>query len=160
MGTGGFESAAIGTLFNWSSTLWQIGPSVQLPIFEGGRNVANLRLARAEYNEGVARYRQQVLVAFQDVEDALVDLRTLSVQADAQDRAVAAARRTLELSNQQFKQGAVTFLDIVDAERTVLSDERTGGVAARPAHAGNRAAHQGARRRLGVNPFPLFPYGG
>ncbi len=125
MGAGGFESATVGQLFNWSSTLWQIGPSVTLPIFEGGRNVANLRVARAEYNEGVARYRQQVLVAFQDVENALVDLRTLSVQAEAQDRAVAAARRTLELSNQQFSKGAVTFLDVVDAERTVLSDERT-----------------------------------
>ena len=124
MGTAGFESAAVGTLFNWSSTLWQIGPSVHLPIFEGGRNIANLRVARAEYNENVARYRGQVLVAFQDVEDALVDLRTLTVQAEAQDRAVAAARRTLELSNQQFKQGAVTFLDIVDAERTLLSSER------------------------------------
>ena len=125
MGAGGFESATVGQLFNWSSTLWQIGPSVTLPIFEGGRNVANLRVARAEYNEGVARYRQQVLVAFQDVENALVDLRTLAVQAEAQDRAVAAARRTLELSNQQFSKGAVTFLDVVDAERTLLSDERT-----------------------------------
>ena len=125
MGVGGFESATVGQLFNWNSTLWQIGPSVTLPIFEGGRNTANLRVARAEYNEGVARYRQQVLVAFQDVENALVDLRTLAVQAEAQDRAVAAARRTLELSNQQYSKGAVTFLDVVDAERTVLADERT-----------------------------------
>ena len=54
-----------------------------------------------------------------------MDLRTLAVQAEAQDRAVAAARRTLELSNQQFSKGAVTFLDVVDAERTLLSDERT-----------------------------------
>ena len=124
MGAGGFESATVGQLFNWSSTIWQIGPSVQLPIFEGGRNVANLRIARAEYDEGVARYRQQVLIAFQDVENALADLRTLALQAAAQDRAVDAARRTLDLSNQQFKQGAVTFLDVVDAERTVLTNER------------------------------------
>ncbi len=123
-GAGGFESASIGQLFNWESTIWQIGPNVQLPIFEGGRNVANLHVARAQYNEGVARYRQQVLVAFEDVENALVDLRTLGVQAEAQDRAVAAARRTLELSNQQYQKGAVTFLDIVDAERTVLNSER------------------------------------
>ena len=123
-GAGGFESASIGQLFNWESTIWQIGPNVQLPIFEGGRNLANLRLARAQYNEGVARFRQQVLIAFQDVENALADLRTLAVQAEAQDRAVAAARRTLELSNQQYSKGAVTFLDIVDAERTVLSNER------------------------------------
>jgi multidrug efflux system outer membrane protein len=98
--------------------------NVQLPIFEGGRNVANLRVARAQYAEGVANYRQQVLVAFQDVENALADLRLLAIQAAAQDEAVAAARRTLELSNKQFNKGAVTFLDVVDAERTVLSNER------------------------------------
>ena len=124
-GAAGFESASVGQLFNWESTIWQIGPNVQLPIFEGGRNVANLRAARAQYNEGVARYRGQVLVAFQDVESALSDLRTLAVQAAAQDRAVAAARRTLELSNDQYKKGAVTFLDVVDAERSVLSSERS-----------------------------------
>ena len=104
-GAGGFESASIGQLFNWESTIWQIGPNVQLPIFEGGRNAANLHVARAQYNEGVARFRQQVLIAFQDVENALADLRTLAVQAEAQDRAVAAARRTLELSNQQYQAG-------------------------------------------------------
>ena len=124
MGAGGFESANVGQLFNWSSTIWQIGPNVQLPIFEGGRNVANLRVARAQYNEGVARYRQQVLIAFQEVESALSDLHNLVVQSEAQERAVAAARRTLELSNDQFKKGAVTFLDVVDAERSVLGSER------------------------------------
>ena len=123
-GAGGFESASVGQLFAWQSSIWQIGPNVQLPIFEGGRNVANLRVAHAQYSGSVANYRQQVLIAFQDVENALSDLKTLAIQAAAQDEAVAAARRTLELSNQQFNKGAVTFLDIVDAERTVLSDER------------------------------------
>jgi multidrug efflux system outer membrane protein len=123
-GAGGFESASVSQLFTWQSSIWQIGPNVQLPIFEGGRNVANLRVARAQYAEGVANYRQQVLVAFQDVENALADLRLLAIQAAAQDEAVAAARRTLELSNKQFNKGAVTFLDVVDAERTVLSNER------------------------------------
>ena len=123
-GAAGFESASIGQLFNWESSIWQIGPNVQLPIFEGGRNIANLRVAHAEYDQGVARYRQQVLIAFQEVENALSDLRTLAVQAQAQDRAVDAARRTLELSNQAYNKGAVTFLDVVDAERTVLGNQR------------------------------------
>ena len=96
-----------------------------LPIFEGGRNVANLKLERARYDEAVARYRQQVLVAFQDVENALVDLRTLSVQAAAQNRAVAAARRTLELSQNSYGKGATTLIDVVDAERTLLNGQRT-----------------------------------
>ena len=124
-GAAGFESATITDLFNWQSHLWQIGPSINIPIFEGGRNQANLDITRARYNEQVARYRGQVLIAFQDVENALVDLRTLAVQAEAQDRAVAAARRTLELGQSQFGKGAVTFLDVVDAERTVFNSERT-----------------------------------
>lgn len=124
-GAAGFESANAGMVFDWPSRFWQLGPSVSLPIFEGGRNIANLRLERARYDEGVARYRQQVLVAFQDVENALVDLRTLSVQAAAQGRAVSAARRTLELSQNSYGKGATTLIDVVDAERTLLVDERT-----------------------------------
>ncbi len=124
-GAAGFESANAGMVFDWPSRFWQLGPSVTLPIFEGGRNIANLKLERARYDEGVARYRQQVLVAFQDVENALVDLRTLSVQAAAQGRAVQAARRTLELSQNSYGKGATTLIDVVDAERTLLGDERT-----------------------------------
>lgn len=124
-GAAGFESATVTDLFNWQSHLWQIGPSINLPIFEGFRNSANLQAARARYEQGVAQYRQQVLVAFQDVENALLDLRTLAAQSEAQNRAVEAARRTLQLSQDQFRNGAVTFLDIVDAERTVFNTERT-----------------------------------
>ena len=124
-GAAGFESATVTDLFNWQSHIWQIGPSIDLPIFEGGRNTANLEATRARYNQGVARYRQQVFVAFQDVENALADLRTLAAQAEAQGRAVAASRRTLQLSQTQYGNGAVTFLDVTDAERTVFNSERT-----------------------------------
>ena len=124
-GAAGFESATITDVLSPGSKIWQIGPSVSIPIFEGGRNQANLDAARARYDQGVARYRQQVLTAFQDVENALADLRYLSVQAEAQDRAVAAARRTLQLSQDQYRQGAVTFLDVTDSERTLFGNERT-----------------------------------
>jgi multidrug efflux system outer membrane protein len=123
-GTAGFESADIGLLFNWESRIWQVGPSVTLPIFEGGRNVANLGAARARYDEAVGRYRGQVLVAFQDVENALNDLRQLTGQNEAEERALAAARRSLELARKEYEKGSVTFLDVLDAERTALSDER------------------------------------
>lgn len=123
-GAAGFESADLGSLFDWESRLWSLGPSVQLPIFEGGRNTARLAQARAQYDEQTARYRQQVLVAFQEVENALVDLRTLAGQAEAQERAVAASRRTLDLSNAQYSKGASNFLDVIDAERAQLQSER------------------------------------
>ncbi len=124
-GAAGFESATITDLFNWQSHIWQIGPSVSLPIFEGGRNQANLDSARAQYNQQVARYRGQVLTAFQDVETALSDLRHLATQSAAQDRAVDASRRSLELSRKQFGQGSVDFLNVVDSERNVFNTERT-----------------------------------
>jgi multidrug efflux system outer membrane protein len=124
-GAAGFESADAGDLFEWQSRIWQIGPSISFPIFEGGRNMANLRAAQARYREQVDTYREQVLVAFQDVENALADLHTLSDQSDAQDRAVAAADQALRLSQSQYDKGASNFLDVLDAERTLLADERT-----------------------------------
>ena len=123
-GAAGFESATITDVLSPGSKIWQIGPSVSIPIFEGGRNAANLEAARARYDQGIARYRQQVLVAFQDVENALVDLRTLAEQSEAQNRAVEAAQRTLDLANQSYRQGASTYLDITDAERTLFNDQR------------------------------------
>ena len=124
-GAAGFESATVLDVLDPASRIWQIGPSVSIPIFEGGRNEGNLRAARARYAEQVARYRTQVLTAFQDVENALGDLRYLAEQSEAQDRAVAAARRTLVLSQDQYRNGAVTFLDVTDSERTLFGNERT-----------------------------------
>ena len=124
-GAAGFESATVLDVLNPASRIWQIGPSVSIPIFEGGRNSANLKAARAQYDQQVARYRSQVLVAFQDVENALADLRFLAEQAEAQERATTAARQTLDLSTQQYRNGAVTFLDVTDSQRTLFSNERT-----------------------------------
>ncbi|HEY0791183.1 MAG TPA: TolC family protein, partial [Chthoniobacterales bacterium] len=118
------QTANIGDIVAVQSLIWSIGPSVTIPIFEGGRNRANLEVAKAAYLASVARYRAQVLIAFQDVENALADLRNLSGQAEAQGIAISAARRSLELSQQQYDKGAVTFLDVLDAERTLLTDER------------------------------------
>ena len=124
-GAGGLESADIGLLFDAQSRFWQIGPSIHLPIFEGGRNVANLRIAQAGYEEALGRFRGQVLIAFQDVENALVDARTLSGEAEAQGRVAEAAQRALDLSQQSYQKGAINFLDVLDAERTLLQTQRT-----------------------------------
>jgi multidrug efflux system outer membrane protein len=123
-GAAGFESAELSDILDWQSRFWQIGPSITLPLFEGGRNIANLSAAHARYREQVDGYHKQVLIAFQDVENSLADLQTLSGQADAQERAVAAAVHTLQLSQSQYGKGATNFLDVLDAERTLLSDER------------------------------------
>lgn len=127
-GTGGFESATIGDLFKWSSRAFLLGPlagtALNVPIFDGGRRKGNLANARAVYEEDVARYRQQVLVAFQEVEDNLADMRILEVQTQAQGDAVRASQRAADLARKQYAEGAVNYLDVIDAQRTVLQTQR------------------------------------
>ncbi len=123
-GSGGFESAEVDSLFEWDSRVWSLGPSVSVPLFAGGRNVANVQSARAAYDEAVADYRQRVLVAFQEVEDALANLRLLAEQADAQSRVLAAARDAAAISMARYRQGLISFLDVVDSERARLEAER------------------------------------
>jgi multidrug efflux system outer membrane protein len=122
--SGGYLSGDVQTLFNWDSHVWSIGPSVSLPIFAGGRNRANLQRAHAAYDESVALYRQQVLEAFGDVENSLSGIRQLEIQAAAQARAVAAARRATDLATQRYRSGIVAYIEVVDASRDALAAER------------------------------------
>ncbi|WP_454825044.1 efflux transporter outer membrane subunit [Paraburkholderia xenovorans] len=127
-GTGGFESATIGDLFKWSSRAFLLGPlagtALNIPIFDGGRRKGNLANARAVYDEDVANYRQQVLVAFREVEDNLSDMRILEDQTRTQNEAVKASQRAADLSRSQYTEGEVNYLDVIDAERTVLQARR------------------------------------
>jgi multidrug efflux system outer membrane protein len=122
-GSAGFESADSASLFGADSRIWSIGPSVYLPLFQGGRNRSNLERSRAAYDEGVAVYRQQVLVAFREVQEALTATRLLAAQSEAQDRALAASKRAASLAQKRYKAGYVSYFDVVDAQRTELSNE-------------------------------------
>ena len=122
-GLGGFESLNAGTVFNWQSRFWSFGPSLTLPFFEGGQNVANLRAARATYEEAIANYRQNVLSAFAEVEDNLAAQNFLSRQYDAEGEALVAARKQLEIANNRYKAGLVTYLDVAIAQNTELGIE-------------------------------------
>ncbi|HTJ00022.1 MAG TPA: efflux transporter outer membrane subunit [Dongiaceae bacterium] len=123
-GSGGFVSGDIDTLFNWDSRTWSIGPSLSLPIFAGGRNLAKYRRSQAAYEEAVAHYRQQVLVAFGDVENSLSGIRHLTDQAEALQRAVTSAQRAADLSSERYNSGIVSYLEVVDANREALLAER------------------------------------
>jgi multidrug efflux system outer membrane protein len=123
-GTFGRASGDIDRLANSDSKFWSIGPSLYLPIFQGGRNKANLARSRAAYEESVALFRQRVLVAFREVQDALTATQLLADQAAAQDRTVAAARRAGELAQTRYDAGLVTYFEVIDAQRTVLTAER------------------------------------
>ncbi|MFZ4875876.1 efflux transporter outer membrane subunit [Janthinobacterium sp. Mn2066] len=120
----GVESATLGNLFHWSSRTFLLGPlagtALSVPLFDGGRRSAMLGGAQARLDEDVALYRQQVLVAFREVEDSLADLRLLKVQHAAQVAAVAAAQRAGQLSQNQYEAGQVSYLEVIDAQRQVL----------------------------------------
>jgi len=125
-GLAGFESVSAGTLFNWSSRLWAVGPSITLPIFEGGKLRAGLQLANATYDEMVASYRQTVLSAFAEVEDSLASQTLLANQYAAQSDALVAARKQLEIVNNQYRDGLITYLEVATAQNTALNVEFTG----------------------------------
>jgi multidrug efflux system outer membrane protein len=123
-GEGGYLSAKASDLFNWTNTMWQFGPSISFPIFEGGQNLSNLQVARAQYNESVANYRGTVLKAVRDVEDALADLRFLSQETAALREAVQSARTATDLQRKRFLVGETNYTDVIVADETRLSTER------------------------------------
>jgi multidrug efflux system outer membrane protein len=123
-GSGGWESRDIATLLSGPSALWSLGGDVLQPVFNGGRNRANLASTRAAYDQSVANYRESVLEAFQQVEDGLSSLALLDQAAKTQEAAVTASRRALDIANDRYVGGLTTYLDVITAQSTLLSNER------------------------------------
>lgn len=123
-GSTGLDTAQTAGLLDASSLVWSIGANALMPI-TGQRLLRGRRdAAIAAHDAASAEYRQSVLVAIRDVENALQGTTILERRQVAQDRALAAARKTFELSAKRYKSGLVSFLDVVDAERTRLDAER------------------------------------
>jgi multidrug efflux system outer membrane protein len=123
-GLAGFQSISFSSWFNWPNRFWAVGPSIELPLFTGGLNRANLAAAHAAYNETVANYRQTVLSAFGEVADELAAQHLLAREWNAENEAVAAARHALEIANNRYQAGLVTYLDVVTAQTEALNQER------------------------------------
>jgi len=124
---GGLESGSFGDLFKWSSRSFALGPlagALSIPLFDGGRRSGELAGARARYEEDVANYRQQVLLAFREVEDNLSELRFLEEQTASQAKAGKASDQASRLAQLQYSEGAVNYLDVIDAERGALQSRR------------------------------------
>jgi multidrug efflux system outer membrane protein len=121
---GGYASPDLGDLFKWSTRAWGVGALLSLPIFDGGRREAGVQIASADLDIAGAAYREQVLVAFKDVEDQLSALRLLADQAQAQSRAVDSATRATVLSASRYRNGLVSQLELLDAQRSELSNRR------------------------------------
>jgi multidrug efflux system outer membrane protein len=123
-GTAGYASTDLSDLFEWSSRAWLLGAIASLPVFDGGRRKAGVESASARLDGEVARYREQILVAFKDVEDQLAALRLLAEQAEAQGRAVQSSSRSTALSDARYRNGYVSQLDLLDARRSELRNRR------------------------------------
>jgi NodT family efflux transporter outer membrane factor (OMF) lipoprotein len=124
-GSGGMLSGSPGTLIQGPSEMWSLGASAVELIFDAGRRHAITQQAHDAYDQQVANYRQVVLSAFQDVEDNLAALRILDDESVTQAAAVAAARRSLNISTNRYKGGVTTYLEVLTAQTVQLTNERT-----------------------------------
>lgn len=120
----GFNSQALGSLVSAPSVFWAFGANAAEAVLTGGRRKAQLDFANSAYGASVASYRQDVLNAFQEVEDGLSGLSILAQAADTQQQAVDAAQRALKIANDRYVGGLVTYLDVVTAEQTLLDNQR------------------------------------
>jgi NodT family efflux transporter outer membrane factor (OMF) lipoprotein len=117
--SGSYGTAAVnsGDLFNPGTQLWNLGANLLQPIFHAGQLQAQKRGAEAAYDQAFAQYRQTVLLAFQDVADVLLALEYDARALKAQSEAEAAARESLEVTQQQLKFGAVNYVQLFNAQR-------------------------------------------
>lgn len=124
-GTGGFESTHGGTWLQGPSALWSLGAQAAELLLDGGLRHAVTDQARHNFEAQSATYKATVLSAFNEVEDRLSDLRVLEQESVVEERAVVAAQRSLDLSKQRFKGGATSYLEVLIAESTLETNQRT-----------------------------------
>jgi len=121
----GLEGSSIVNWFAWPSRFFAVGPTLLETLYDAGRRHAFTDQAWAAYDANVAAYRQNVLTAFQEVEDSLAGLRILDEESKKQSQAVQSAELSLGLSTNRYKGGLVTYLEVITAQSAALSNERT-----------------------------------
>jgi NodT family efflux transporter outer membrane factor (OMF) lipoprotein len=121
----GFESTTIVNWLSSASAFASVGASAVVTAFDVGRRRAASDQARAAYDQAVANYREDVLTAYQEVEDNLAALRLLEDESNTETAAVAAAEHSLALSNNRYKGGVTAYLEVITAQTTALANERT-----------------------------------
>ena len=153
----GLEGNSILNWFTWPSRFWSVGPTLAQTLFEMGGRKAFKQEMIADYDATVAGYRQTVLTAFRQVEDNLAALRILEREEKEQQQAVNSSALATELSLDQYKGGITNYLQVITAQAAELGDRRTFLLHPDSPDRGQRAAHPGARRRLGRLAAALAP---
>ena len=117
----GIESGELSNLFKGPSRTWSYGAGVSLPIFNGGRVRNQVAQAEALQREALSSYRQSVIFAFQDVENALVDRAKFAQTREVQARNVAALQRFRDLAALRYREGATLYIEVARAEESLFS---------------------------------------
>ena len=120
----GYRSTQLPGLIGSNNAYWSVGPTLSLPLFDGGQRRANKRSAEAGLDLAVANYRQVVITAFQEVEDNLVATSLLQEESRVQMEALDAANKNLTATQQQYLAGTVSYLNVVNAQTSKLQAER------------------------------------
>jgi multidrug efflux system outer membrane protein len=123
-GSAGAASGELGDLFKSGSRAWSLSGSLLLPIFDGGRNVSNLDLARTHREIAVAQYEKSIQSAFREVQDALAGRATLGEQLRAQLAQARAEQTRFNLADLRYRNGAASFLDVLDAQRSLFTAQQ------------------------------------
>ena len=119
-----FQTLSLRDLAFWSAAAYNVGPSISLPIFQGGRLRGQLQLSKARQQEAAINYQQTVLTAWHDVDNALAAYAAEQRRNDQLVQSVTAAQRALVLAREQYLHGLQTFLNVLDAQRTLLSAQQ------------------------------------
>ena len=123
--SGGYRGASFTDWISAPNRFWSLGPQFAMSLFDGGARRAALESAQAQYDQTVASYRQTVLVGFREVEDYLIKAQVLTTQRQVQLEALAAARQSLELLNNQYLAGLIDYNAVVGVQTAALNQERT-----------------------------------
>jgi multidrug efflux system outer membrane protein len=133
----GLGSEQLGDLFKGGAGMWSFAPRITLPIFEGGANMANLKVAETDRDILVAQYEKAIQGAFREVSDALAQRGTLGDQLAATQSLVDAASATRRLSDARYEKGVDSYLSVLDAQRTLYAAQQNL-IAVRLARLANR----------------------
>jgi multidrug efflux system outer membrane protein len=120
----GWDSNQMGALFNAPSVLWSLGVGVSQTVFDAGKTRANVSIAESSYTASVANYRQNVLIAMQEVEDGVVGMTLLEGANKQAQASVKSSQRVLDLANDRYSGGLDTYLDVITAQQSLLTNQR------------------------------------
>jgi NodT family efflux transporter outer membrane factor (OMF) lipoprotein len=124
-GSTGLETVELAQVFSGPNFLWSVGPAIAQTVFDAGRTHGLVQEAQASYDSTVGTYRQTVLTAFQQIEDDLSGLRILENEAGVEDGAITAAKQSLDVTTNLYKQGVDDYLQVITTQAILLNDQIT-----------------------------------